>query len=245
MSQFSIKNILNISLFLNLLLLTGCLWLLQKPRQPFPTHEETVSASHPPSETIKNSLPTPERFSWRQLETDDYVQFVSNLRGVDCPEPTIEAIVSNELEGLYTERVKQLESTYAKTSDKRNLATEIQALWTEEKALLSKLLGYNPAPENQKLETVANTESQMDFVIPAAFALISAENSGLDADQISILEGLKSGFISQLGTYKPSDPEYQSRWKEAQPALDRKIRTLLGQQAFQKLQNSIARSQME
>src|SRR5437879_3228181 len=38
------------------------------------------------------------RFRWRQLESEDYAQYVANLRKVGCPEKTIRDIVVADLE---------------------------------------------------------------------------------------------------------------------------------------------------
>jgi hypothetical protein len=34
-----------------------------------------------------------KRFDWQSVETDDYTTYIANLRGIGCPEETIQDIV--------------------------------------------------------------------------------------------------------------------------------------------------------
>jgi hypothetical protein len=49
---------------------------------------------------------TSKKFSWRELESPDYVQYVKNLRKIGCPEPTVEDIVVADVNALYLEKAK-------------------------------------------------------------------------------------------------------------------------------------------
>src|SRR5262249_31585428 len=50
---------------------------------------------------------------------------------------------------------------------------------------------------------------------------------------------LRQEFIEEIGGYDQnvSDPEYYRRWGEAQQLLDEEVRTQLGEEAFNRLQN--------
>jgi hypothetical protein len=82
------------------------------------------------------------------------------------------------------------------------------------------------------------------FQQPVAFAEASP-NPELSAEEIEEINLLRQEFIEQIGGYDqdPSDPGYRHRWKIAQRLLDEQLRTELGEEMFNRLQNETANSQ--
>jgi hypothetical protein len=53
-----------------------------------------------------------EPFHWKQLESEDYRQYVANLRAIKCPEQTIQDIVYADLERLLAKRFRAVNVKY-------------------------------------------------------------------------------------------------------------------------------------
>jgi hypothetical protein len=62
-----------------------------------------VRGNVPPS-SILTVVPEPTAFHWRQIDSDDFPTFVSNLRSIGCPESIIHDIVKGELTEIYAEK---------------------------------------------------------------------------------------------------------------------------------------------
>jgi hypothetical protein len=95
------KPALKISLFLNLGL-SACLIVVLKSYQE-KTAVAPPQAFTPSSSTVIPLKPavlarqSPKPFHWSQLEsTNDYRVYVANLRGIGCPEPTVQDIVRGD-----------------------------------------------------------------------------------------------------------------------------------------------------
>lgn len=54
--------------------------------------------------------PAPEPFTWRQVESEDYKQYIANLRAVRCPEQTIRDIIIADVNRLYADRENPLKN---------------------------------------------------------------------------------------------------------------------------------------
>jgi hypothetical protein len=88
-------------------------------------------------------------FTWGEVESPDYATYVSNLRGIRCPEQTIRDIIIADVNSLYARRL----ATEVVTADQQwwrsepdpNLVAVAEAklrdLEQERRALLEKLLG--------------------------------------------------------------------------------------------------------
>jgi hypothetical protein len=101
---------------LNVALCAG--WLLQSsPKAPpaVPAGEmvsaSAASAALPVSEKPVTHgvtiLGRAEPFNWRTVESDDYRQYVANLRAIGCPEKTIRDIIMADVTELFRERARQ------------------------------------------------------------------------------------------------------------------------------------------
>jgi hypothetical protein len=114
-----------------------------------------------PAALVTNLLSTTfttNRFHWRTIESEDYDQYVANLRGVGCPERTVRDIILADVEDAYTSRQRGLVTNIGFwTSGKRRAAAEHQRekgsrqLEEEKRALLTRLLGpdYDSFPDGK------------------------------------------------------------------------------------------------
>ncbi|MEO5804847.1 MAG: hypothetical protein ABIR24_15090 [Verrucomicrobiota bacterium] len=124
------------------------------------------------------------KFHWHDIESEDYPAYIANLRAVRCPEKTIFGILFADIEKLFAERKKRLESertfwlagddfemtrlarekrlfdlldekrALIKTLLHSDLDWEIMQSWYEEK-LLGLLAGFVPDAEAERALSVA------------------------------------------------------------------------------------------
>src|SRR5512143_3000882 len=47
-----------------------------------------------------------EAFDWRMVESEDYKQYVANLRAIGCPEKTLRDIIMADVTDLFRQRAK-------------------------------------------------------------------------------------------------------------------------------------------
>jgi hypothetical protein len=94
------------------------------------------------------------------------------------------------------------------------------------------------------LQTNLNPGREPIFQQPVAFAEASPDPEA-SAEEIAEINALRQEFIEEIGGYDqdPSDPEYRKRWQVAQQFLDEQLRTELGEEVFNRLQNERANSQ--
>ena len=95
---------------LNLGLLAGLayVWKGRMTAATFDLAGTNAAASSQERRTITRTIVVPgsgsraaSRFTWRLLESDDFKQYITNLRAVGCPEQTIQDIIIAEVNNLY------------------------------------------------------------------------------------------------------------------------------------------------
>jgi hypothetical protein len=112
------------------------------------------------------------RFHWRRIESEDYAQYVANLRGIGCPEKTICDIVTADVEKAYTIKrtVAPFPGGFWSSGTRRAAATQVQearerALEAEKGALLQRVLGPDCSGEwNEQADDLVE-QALMRFVI--------------------------------------------------------------------------------
>jgi hypothetical protein len=158
------KTLLKISLWLNLGLASGLVYMLldgQKqaaapaPRaltETRPVVNEMIPAAPPAPVQIE-----PKPFRWSQLDAKDYHAYVNNLRAIGCPEPTLRAIVSADVNAVFRHYSLDLEHKLsdlagaswsvrlANADYEQGLKNRLQQLPGEETAEIDDLLGLKPA----------------------------------------------------------------------------------------------------
>ena len=91
-------------------------------------------------------------FSWRELESADYHQYIANLRSIGCPEQTIRDIIIADVNKIYAAREKSLKAApkpkpdnpIAETADQRmERLRKLRTLQLEKRAVLKDLLGVD------------------------------------------------------------------------------------------------------
>jgi hypothetical protein len=167
------KTTLKISLLLNLGL-AGVLIFHWADKRKAPSTPPVLSAQPTTAITVSAPMPVsaprvePVPFNWSQLASTDYRTYVQNLRRIGCPEPTLRAIITANVDRVYRQRSGELEkkldalnngswavrlSTY---QDQQALKLELEKLPVEETAEINNFLGLNPAAA-ETTQPVAST----------------------------------------------------------------------------------------
>ena len=61
---------------------------------------QAIGQAAPPERIVREV----ERFRWSQIESDDYKEYIQNLRDIGCPEETIRNLVKQDLDKYYDQR---------------------------------------------------------------------------------------------------------------------------------------------
>ncbi len=105
------KAMLRNSIWLNLALVGGVIFLLMD-RPKTTANPEPASVEIPKTSTANfasPALPVPEPFQWRQLESPTrYRTYIANLRGIGCPEPTVQDIIRGDTGRAFAWERRQL-----------------------------------------------------------------------------------------------------------------------------------------
>ncbi|MCX8091454.1 MAG: hypothetical protein N3I86_11105 [Verrucomicrobiae bacterium] len=152
--------ILILSVFLN----AGLLAALVATRRPAePTTAPGTDAGHGPSRTVTRVVPgapTPapaavvNPLDWTSIESEDYRQYIANMRAAKVPEETIRDIIIADVNKLYAAKIAALRPSPAdfkfwKTRDREMRDAERQRrqkereLLAEKRALIKELLGVD------------------------------------------------------------------------------------------------------
>jgi len=254
------KKLFKISILLNLGLAVGLILMWRDGRgrilelAPLAVVEArppaNVAVAAPPAATMA----APKPFHWSELETGDYASYVRNLRSIGCPEWTLRAIVSADVQVVYADRIKDLEkelSNLRNSSWTNQLAAvgteaavkaELTQIPDEEVAEINDLLGVKPAPAMAGTPAqVAATEPSLpnqSVPMPLVMQPVDLAQLGLDDSQIQVINELRQDLFRKAGgpNPDPNDPTYLQRLQAAQPEADGMLRGMLGITVFENYQ---------
>lgn len=256
MSCIVMKVTGKISILLNFGLLGGLICLLVEGNPlvapPVPPAQARVSAVSPaPVAQAEPVKPAP--FRWNQLDAKDYHVYVKNLRSIGCPEPTVRAIVTADVDSVYQIMANQMEqklsaeengswsNQLAVASSEPSLKEELQRIPEEEAGKIADLLGLKPAA------AVAPATPEIPLVEPLVLADVDLSTLNLDADQKEIVAGLRQNFLQEVGdtNQASSDPAFNARWRGAQSKSDNLLMAFLGYQIYNQYQMKASETLVE
>jgi hypothetical protein len=149
---------LAISVIANLALF-GALWRGRPSDPPAPTADAPpASVDNRRAETAARVIrATPEivpaDFDWSSVESEDFREYIANLRAIGCPEETIRDIIIADVNKLYAARIAALypsaqdfrfwESSRRSRDGDRDRDRKIRELDREKAALIKELLGVD------------------------------------------------------------------------------------------------------
>lgn len=264
------KTALRISIGLNLCLVGGLIYFVaiqRTTKTDITTDTNTATASSEPeaapassaNATAVNGVPRP--FRWSQLVcTNDYRQFVANLRAIGCPETTIRDIVAGDAGQAFAFKRAQLKLDGSGSGPWSN---------AHEAQLVATLLGEQPVGADALALTLnvgndgnreqSKNDSAMEIpqagtgiqseqprrrvatfatpatpVYPLAFRQVDLASLGFGAAEKAAIDRVRQEFVNEIGGVgqDPDDPAYLARWQKAQANADDALRGALGSQAF-------------
>jgi|GEM_PF-247607 len=167
--------LLVLSLVINIVV--GLKWYQGSQRAVIPVEETSNTTLNQPGEEKKTEPDTPEpaaapkapstTFDWQLVESDDYRDYIANLRSIGCPEETIRDIIKADVDKLYKSKSKELQPEtepfeYWKTGNSWMAAMQpnsesMQAqsdLNKEKRNVLKTLLGEDYEPETSWMQSM-------------------------------------------------------------------------------------------
>jgi hypothetical protein len=213
----------------------------------------TSAAIHPVNVVQPQTVPVQETnspFSWAQLESEDFKEYIARMRAFGVPEKTIRDIIITEIRKLYAPRLAALRPKQAAnpkywernnfrpygymTKDQRD---QIKALQKEEHDLVRSLLGENVYAE------MAKDSGAQDY-LERELGPLSGEQKKQVNDIIQKFQEARSDIYAKANGYIDMDTQADIK------ALDKKFRaelaTVLTPQQVEnyELQNSDIASNM-
>ena len=147
------------------------------------------------------------KIDWRMVESENYRQYIANLRSIGCPEETIRDIIIADVNKLFESRRSEMfpstnKFAYWKTGnfftslfDEEKMKKQ-QALNAEKRALLKELLGVDVPDSPDLISGTKTLETMLDF---------------LPASKQSELMEFEQKFAAKMGKYmkdiQRGDPE--------------------------------------
>lgn len=181
------KSRFAISLALNVVLLGLVAWLWtqrsQRAEVPVASHQgnDKALSSNAVRGAQRRLTPAatkgeaPEQFDWRAVESENYKQYIANLRSIGCPEETIRDIIIADVNKLFDSRRKDLfpatnrfeywkgGNFLAALLDESKMQKE-QALNAEKRALLKELLGVDVPDTGDIISGTKTFDAMLDFL---------------------------------------------------------------------------------
>ncbi len=259
------KAALRISIGLNLCLAGGLIYFMVNQRRTETAGAAgTIAEIAPPAQaaaversaTSARGIPRP--FHWSQLVcTNDYRQFVANLRAIGCPEPTIRDIVAGDAGQAFAFKRAQLKldgsgsGSWSKAHEAQLVATLLgeQPVGVETPALTLND-GSREQPQSKSAMEISQAETATQSeqpsrhvgtfaapaapVYPLAFRQVDLASLGFGAEEKAAIDQVRQQFVNDIGGagQNPDDPAYLARWQTAQANADDALRGALGSQAF-------------
>jgi hypothetical protein len=106
--------------------------------------------------TLKSSAPPPAKpatpnktLPWALIESEDYRQYIANLRAVECPDWLVRDIIVADVDDLYEQKTKSdpiyfspWQGETERSKEARSRTANLIAMRREKRALVKTLLGY-------------------------------------------------------------------------------------------------------
>jgi hypothetical protein len=248
------KGFLRISALLNAILLAGLIVIwASRPR----VITASPAAASPPIQPVvratvfvplgqTNSTGDSHPFRWSELYSSDYHVYVKNLRAIGCPDQTLRAIVTADVDSVYqiiTSRLQHKLADLATNSWPAQLTSAdsepalrdaLQKIPGEEAAKIADLLGLKPA---SKANSVASTPD-IPLAPPLALQNLDLTALNLNTDQQQIIDSVREEFLEEIGDahQDTNDPAYRARWQRAQADADNTLEAELGSNLYSQYQ---------
>jgi hypothetical protein len=172
------KAFLCVSLLLNLALLVVVLHFANHPSADRTQKSETIERASSANAPKDHVIVRRQFFSWSDIESTDYNDYIANLREIGCPEATIRDIIVADVNQLFAQRrekeIPAPEQPWWRSEPDwaaiQTAADKSKSLEEERKALLAKLLGpdwdVSALAANRSTNTIAFTGAVLSQLSP-------------------------------------------------------------------------------
>jgi len=232
------RSLLGVSVVANIVLLGALIYSFNdrsgQPSEKPATQSaitNTTSIARPSVRTITVTNQLERNFDWRAVESENYKEYIANLRSIGCPEETIRDIIIADVNKLFESRRKELasgkrfefwrtEDPFARVMDEEAIQKRAE-LAKEKKALIKELLGIE-VDDPSALAAVANPLSMMlDFLSEEKQAKVgelmqqfqakiarSYSGGSIDVDEMKAIMKMQKEFEADLaGILTPEEFE--------------------------------------
>lgn len=152
--------------------------------------------------TTNTSAP---KVDWHMVESEDYRQYIANLRSIGCPEETIRDIITADVNKLFEARRKQMQasstnkfefwksgSMFSGMMDENKIKQQ-QEMAKEKRELLKTLLGVEPEEKADMASLMNPFQDMLDF-LP-------------DSKQAKIIDLMQSYQAKAMKNFKDGAPD--------------------------------------
>jgi hypothetical protein len=189
----------------------------------------SLSVAGPPVPT--NAPP----FSWRQLESEDYHQYIANLRAFGCPEQTLRDIVIADITKLYAAREDPLKAkpksadvkTPAETPEQRlERLRQLRTVQQEKRWAIKELLGIDIP-----LDVLPSSGSRDYHAFEVAL-------KSLPPDKRDLVQGLQENYWQQADALqakheKKKTPEFLAESRQLKESMRQELAKVLSPQEIE------------
>ena len=196
------KTFLKISLLLNLGLAGALIFLWADGRMaasesmpPVLSAQQpvTIEAPAPMPAAAPRVEPTP--LNWSQLASADYRTYVKNLRRIGCPEPTLRAIITADVDAVYRQRSDELEK---KLDDLNNGSWAAQLSTYHDQQVLKDAMQRLPAQESADINDFMGLKPAVTETLqPMASASLPSSSANLQSGNQSQANAAANNAVSQ------------------------------------------------
>lgn len=193
-----------------------------------------VPAGAAPAEAPTSPDPGPP-FSWRQVESEDYHQYIANLRAIGCPEQTIRDIIIADVNKLYAARENALkakptpadgQSVTETPEQKLERLRQLRAVQQEKRWVIKELLGIDIP-----LDLLPSSGSRDYHAFEVAFRFLPEEKR--DA-----VQALQEGYWQQSDALqakyeKKRTPEFLAEARQLKDSLRQELAKILTPQELE------------
>jgi hypothetical protein len=184
------------------------------------------------------------QISWRMVESEDYRQYIANLRSIGCPEETIRDIITADVNKLFEARRKELRaastnkfefwkagSMFAGMMNEEKIKQK-QELAKEKRELLTTLLGVAPDEKPDVASLMGPMEDMLDFL-----------PEGKQSKVIELMQSMQSKMMKSFKDGAP-DAKDMKEMQKAQKEMEAEMAKILTPQEFEDYQLRLSQTSM-
>ena len=201
------KNALFGSIALSIALSVFAMWIVARSGRQSTEPGALGLQAQPPVNAIDSAalVPSQNRFVWSELESTNYLEYVTNLKKVQCPWPTICDLIIGEVNRLYAPRIAAVQRSasppYWKSRsfmDVRHdpaIQGRLRALKQEKRSLIKEILNVDIEDLEEKLSGEVPAGEEMDFLPQEKRSLILSLRQSAYDRRNAIIKTVRDGRL--------------------------------------------------